>query len=234
MKIWSPERQAALMLVGLRDRLIRNRTQLANAIRGYAAEFGLAAAKGIAHLVDRIQADESLPGLARELFVIHAKEYAQLQAQIEEVEAKLMAWHKTDPCSRRLAQIPGVGPIGAAMLSMKTPAPEMFRSGRHVAASNVKEAEGRRENVVQSFSEDTAHLAVGQAIAFDQLAIRGPLLLELAKRRRVHHCAAGLELMDMNVYTFAALPPPRENRPDCGAVQMADRASTGILQMIGG
>jgi transposase len=131
------ERQAALMLVGLRDRLIRNRTQLANAIRGYAAEFGLAAAKGIAHLVpllDRIQADESLPGLARELFAIHAKEYAQLQAQIEEVEAKLMAWHKTDPCSRRLAQIPGVGPIGAAMLSMKTPAPEMFRSGRQFAA----------------------------------------------------------------------------------------------------
>jgi len=131
------ERQAALMLVGLRDRLIRNRTQLANAIRGYAAEFGLAAAKGIAHLVpllDRIQADESLPGLARELFAIHTKEYAQLQAQIEEVEAKLMAWHKTDPCSRRLAQIPGVGPIGAAMLSMKTPAPEMFRSGRQFAA----------------------------------------------------------------------------------------------------
>jgi transposase len=113
------ERQTALMLVGLRDRLIRNRTQLANAIRGYAAEFGLAAAKGIAHLVpllDRIQADESLPGLARELFAIHAKEYAQLQAQIEEVEAKLMTWHKTDRCSRRIAQIPGVGPIGAAIL----------------------------------------------------------------------------------------------------------------------
>ena len=45
------EWQAALMLVGLRDHLIRNRTQFANAIRGYAAEFGLAAAKGIAHLV---------------------------------------------------------------------------------------------------------------------------------------------------------------------------------------
>jgi len=73
--------------------------------------------------------------LARELFAIQAKEYAQSQAQIEEVEAKLMAWHKTDPCSRRrLAQIPGVGPIGAAMLSMKTPAPEMFRSGRQFAA----------------------------------------------------------------------------------------------------
>jgi transposase len=32
------------MLVGLRDRLVRNRTQLSNAIRGYAAQFGLTAA----------------------------------------------------------------------------------------------------------------------------------------------------------------------------------------------
>jgi transposase len=48
------EQQAALMLVGVRDRLIRNRTQLANSTRGYAAEFGLTAAKGRAHLVLRI------------------------------------------------------------------------------------------------------------------------------------------------------------------------------------
>jgi transposase len=57
------------MLVGLRDRLISNRTQLSNAIRGYAAEFGLTAAKGMAHLdplLERIQADESLPVAARE------------------------------------------------------------------------------------------------------------------------------------------------------------------------
>jgi transposase len=131
------ERQAALMLVGLRDRMIRNRTQLSNAIRGYAAEFGLTAAKGMAHLdplLDRIQADESLPSLARELFAAQAKEYTQLQARIDEVEAKLMAWRKADECCRRLAQIPGVGPIGAALLMMKTPAPEMFRSGRQFAA----------------------------------------------------------------------------------------------------
>src|SRR5208283_708024 len=82
------EQQAALMLVGVRDRLIRNRTQLANTIRGYAAEFGLTAAKGMAHLVpllERIQADETLPALARELFASQAGEYAQLQAQIGEV-----------------------------------------------------------------------------------------------------------------------------------------------------
>jgi transposase len=70
------EQQAALMLVGVRDRLIRNRTQLANAIRGYAAEFGLTAAKGMAHLaplLERTQADESLPALARELFAMQAE-----------------------------------------------------------------------------------------------------------------------------------------------------------------
>ena len=45
-----------------------------------------------------------------------------------------MAWHRADECSRRLAQIPGVGPIGASLLRMKTPAPNLFRSGRHFAA----------------------------------------------------------------------------------------------------
>jgi transposase len=131
------EQQAALMLVGLRDRLIRNRTQLANAIRGYAAEFGLSAAKGRVHLVpllDRIQADESLPGLTRELFASQAKEYAQLQEQIAEIDAKLTAWHRANECSQRLDKIPGVGPIGAALLIMKTPAPELFLSGRDFAA----------------------------------------------------------------------------------------------------
>jgi transposase len=121
------EQQAGLMMVGVRDRLIRNCTQLVNAIRGYAAEFGLTAAEGIAHLVpllDRIQADESLPALARELFAIQATEYTQLR--IDEVDAKLMAWHRADECSRRLVKIPGVGPVGAVLLQMKTPEPELF------------------------------------------------------------------------------------------------------------
>ena len=131
------EQQAALMLVSVRDRLIRNRTQLTNAIRGYAAEFGLIAAKGMAHvipLLERIQTDESLPVLAREMFAIQAKEYTQIQAQIDEADAKLKAWLKADERGKRLAKIPGVGPIGAALLTMKTPAPEMFQSGRQFAA----------------------------------------------------------------------------------------------------
>src|SRR5689334_20437901 len=113
------------------------RPHMANAIRGHAAEFGLTAAKGMAHLVpllDRIQADESLPALARELFALQAKEYIQLQVQIKEIDAKLTAWHRADECSQRLAKIPGVGPIGAVLLTMKTPDPELFQSGRQFAA----------------------------------------------------------------------------------------------------
>jgi transposase len=133
----TPEQQAALMLAGVRGGLVRDRTRLANAIRGYAAEFGLVAAKGMCRiepLFERIAADEALPGLARDLFALQAVQYAQLQTRLEEVEAKLMAWHRADECSRRLAHIPGVGPIAASMLVMKTPAPELFQSGRDFAA----------------------------------------------------------------------------------------------------
>jgi transposase len=133
----TPEQQAALMLVGVRDRLVRARTQLCNAIRGYAMEFGLIAAKGIdklEELLTRIAADESLPALARRLFAGQAQELARLQAQIAEADAELAAWHKQDERARRLARIPGVGPIGAALLSMKTPDPNGFRSGRQFAA----------------------------------------------------------------------------------------------------
>jgi transposase len=131
------EEQAALMLVKLRERLVRSRTQLCNAIRGHAAEFGVVAGKGMSRvtlLLERAKADESLPALARELFAQQAEEYAQLEARLKQVDAKLMAWHRSNATSRRLAEIPGVGPIGAALLVMKTPAPELFGSGRDFAA----------------------------------------------------------------------------------------------------
>ena len=58
----------------------------------------------------------------------------ELQERSTTSRPKLKAWHKADECSRRLAQIPGVGPIGAALLEMKTPDPHAVRSGRQFAA----------------------------------------------------------------------------------------------------
>src|ERR1039458_4738708 len=185
------------MLVGLRDRLIRNRTQLSNAIRGYAAEFGICDAKGMALLdllLDRIQADESVPVLARELFAAQATEYAQLQAQIAEVDAKLMAWYKADGCSRRLAKIPGVGPIGAVLLMMKTPAPEMFRSGRQFAAwigltpKDHSTAGKVRLGVITRAGDETLRsvLVVGAAAVIQHVRRGGrgsPWIVDLLKRK---------------------------------------------------
>jgi transposase len=131
------EQQAAQMLAGTRDRLIRRRTQLTNAMRGYATEFGLIAARGvdkIEPLLAHLQAEPTLPALARELVAAHATEYAQLQAQLKAIETKLMVWHRQNEPSRRLAKIPGIGPIGAALLVMKVAQPKAFRSGRHFAA----------------------------------------------------------------------------------------------------
>ena len=101
------EQQAALMLAGIRERLIARRTQLSNAIRGYAAEFGLTVAKGadkIEPLLARIAQDESLPTLTRELFAMQGRDYAQLQIELKAIEVRLMAWHRANACSRRLAQ----------------------------------------------------------------------------------------------------------------------------------
>jgi transposase len=89
------------------ERLLHQRTELVNALRSVLNEYGHIIPKGIAH-IKRIESGE--------------------------VDTKLMAWHRADECSRRLAQIPGVGPIGASLLMMKTPTPEGFRSGRHFAA----------------------------------------------------------------------------------------------------
>jgi len=200
------EQQAALMLVGVRDRLTRNRTQLANAIRGYAAEFGLIAARGMTHLdplLERIQADETLPTLARELFAIQDKEYALLQAQIDEVDARLMAWHRADECSRRLVKIPGVGPIGAVLLKMKTPEPELFRSGRQFAAwigltpkDHSTAGKVRLGVITRAGDEGLRSVLVVGATAVIQHVQRGgkpsPWLTELLKRKSPKLAAVAL------------------------------------------
>jgi len=131
------EQQAALMLAGERDRLVRQRTQLANTIRGYAAEFGLTAPKGQSHveaLLEQIRADATVPTLAGELFTESADEYRDLQARIAKIDARLLAWHKANEMARRLTAVPGIGPVIASLLVMKTPDAKAFRSGRDFAA----------------------------------------------------------------------------------------------------
>ena len=124
-------------LVGLRERAVAAQRQLPIRFVAMQLRFGLTAAKGMFHipfLLERIMIDDNIPALARDLFASLAEEFAQLGERLKEVEAKLMAWYRDNECCRRLAKIPGVGPIGAVLLVMKAPAPEQFTSGRQFAA----------------------------------------------------------------------------------------------------
>jgi transposase len=203
----SEEQQAALMLAGVREQLIARRTQLCNAIRGYAAEFGLTAAKGldkIEPLLAQIAQDNTLPAMTRELLALQGRDYARLQIELKAVEAKLLAWHRGNATSRRLAQIPGVGPIVAAALVMKAPDPSLFPSGRHFAAwvgltpkDHSTAGKTRLGKITRAGDERLRSLLVAGATAVIQQARRGhgrasPWLLTLLKRKAPKHAAVAL------------------------------------------
>jgi len=107
---------------------------------------------------------------------------------------KLMAWHKADESSRRLVKIPGVGPIGAALLTMKTPAPELFRSGRQFAAwigltpKDHSTAGKVRLGVITRAGDETLRsvLVVGATAVIQHVRRSGrgsPWILNLLKRK---------------------------------------------------
>jgi transposase len=133
----SAESQAARMLAKLRAQFIARRTQLSNSMRGFAAEFGLVAPKGLSRIGDLladIRADAPMPELARQMFEALARDYARVSEEIAALDEKLLALHREDEMSRRLAAMPGIGPIGATLLSFKAVDAHGFKSGRDFAA----------------------------------------------------------------------------------------------------
>lgn len=135
--IKSVEQSAAQMLLGVRESLVRRRTQLTNTIRGHAAEFGLVAAKGldkIEPLLVRIAADDNLPALTKEMFAVLGREHAELGPRIAQIDKKMLAFHRSNEVTRRLMEVPTIGSVGACLLVTKIVDPHAFRSGRRCAA----------------------------------------------------------------------------------------------------
>jgi len=135
----SAERQGVLVLHRTRELLVRQRTMLINAIRGHCAEFGMIAPQGArrsAELIAQVQAADAavLPDLARSALLRLADQLDALAIEIHALERQLMAWHRQDEASQRLATIPGVGIITATALAASVTDPSLFRSGREFAA----------------------------------------------------------------------------------------------------
>ena len=137
--IKTTEQQAVLMEHRSRQLFVRQRTQLINALRAHLAEFGVVAGvgrNGVERLVTVIEddRDERVPASARACLLALRDQLASVKQQILAADRRLLAWHRASEVSRRLDEIPGVGPLIATALVASIPDPHAFRSGRDLSA----------------------------------------------------------------------------------------------------
>src|SRR6478609_4863648 len=135
----SPEQQSCLMLHRTRHLFIRQQTAVINAIRAHLAEFGVVASvgrRGVDELLDVVagSSDERVPEVARACVAALGAQLRVLRAQILEFDRQIMAWHRSNETSKRLDEIPGVGPALATALVASVADPKAFRSGRNFSA----------------------------------------------------------------------------------------------------
>jgi len=139
VQVKSAEQQSQLMLHRARDLLMRQRTQVINALRAHLAELGITAAQGTAGLKELLKIiakdeDERLPVDAHASLVVLAAELQAMQTLIGSLEKRIMAQHRKSEASRRLQTIPGIGVIGATAIAATVTDPKTFRSGRDFSA----------------------------------------------------------------------------------------------------
>ena len=137
--IKTTEQQSALMLHRTRQLLVRQRTMLCNALRGHLAELGIVSAKGrngTAELLEIIAdgADSRVSPAVRAILDVLARQYGVIGTEIASIDKGIMALHRTCEASRRLAEIPGIGPVGATALVAEIGDWNAFASGRSLAA----------------------------------------------------------------------------------------------------
>jgi transposase len=135
----TPEQQSCLMLHRTRHLFIRQQTAVINAIRAHLAEFGIVAPvgrNGVEQLLNIVadSSDKRLPDVARVCIAALGAQLRMLKVQILNFDRQIMAWHRSNEASKRLDQIPGIGPTLATALVASVADPKAFRSGRDFSA----------------------------------------------------------------------------------------------------
>jgi transposase len=139
VQIKSAEQQGQLMQHRTRDLLMRQRTQLINALRAHLAELGIVAAQGREGIQELLaivadHKDQRIPIDARASLMLLAAQLQAVQTVIGLIEKRIMAQHRSNEASKRLETIPGIGVIGATAIAATVADPSVFRSGRDFAA----------------------------------------------------------------------------------------------------
>jgi transposase len=231
--IKSQQQQADALVLKTRDMLIDQRTQLINALRGHAAEFGVVAAKGpakVAALREAIAADPEIPDIGKEMLAQLGAQIDHLDEQIDKLEAKLAAMHKASPLSRLLTTAPGIGPI-TALTSVLTVEPAAFESGRHFAAwvgltpkQHSTGGKSRLGGISRAGNERLRTLLVSGATAvIDAVLRRGsklatPWLLKLLARKPKKVAAVALANKNARILWAMMTTGEAYRRPDAAAV----------------
>jgi len=133
------EQQSVLMVHRTRNLLVRQRTMLVNALRSHLSEFGVVVAKGIENITKLAAIVESnekdhLPEAAVTALTMIIGQLRDLNTRIDVLEKEIVRGHRNNPESKRLATIPGIGPITASALSATITDASQFKSGRQLAA----------------------------------------------------------------------------------------------------
>lgn len=133
------EQQAILSLHRARQGFIKARTAQANQIRGLLAEYGLVVPKGIGHIRQRVpalieDATNELPGMFRALIDQLLDHLKRLDEQVDEIEAQIKAWYRSNEACQRLGQVPGIGPLTATAMVATVGDARNFKNGRELAA----------------------------------------------------------------------------------------------------
>jgi transposase len=139
VQVKSAEQQGRLMQHRTRDLLMRQRTQVINALRAHLAELGITAAHGIAGLKELLKIiasdeDERLPVDAHASLVVLAAGLQAVQTMIGSIDKRIIVQHRSNEASKRLRTIPGIGIVGATAITATVTDPKVFRSGRDFAA----------------------------------------------------------------------------------------------------
>lgn len=129
--------QAQAMLFRTRDLLVGQRTQLINALRGHLAEHGIVLAKGIGNinrLATRLEEEEGLPDLVRDLVRLYLDRLGGLSDEIDKLDGRIAAAAKEIDVARRLQTMPGIGPVCAMAIATFAPDIREFRRARDFSA----------------------------------------------------------------------------------------------------
>jgi transposase len=185
--IKSEEQQAAGMVFRTRDLVVRQRTQLVNALRGHLAEFGWVAPRGLAQvtmladLLDEEEMASSLPEAALAMLRVMADMLAGLDDRIADLDKEIAKRAREDEVARRLMTIPGIGPIAATAIVALAPPVETFTKGRDFAAwlglAPLQHSTGGRQKLgrISKMGERTIRrlLIIGGSSVVRQAAVRG-------------------------------------------------------------